>query len=153
MKKHLVLGYDEVVGPWTVQRCGGDWHKGRGTTVGLASAEYGLMAGVLFEDYNGANILMHGASDGPGSLSWEFITYCCEYAFVQLECKRITSIVASTNTRALSFVKSLGFVFETALKDAAPDGDLHVHAMFRDQCRWLALRDRCHGKIVRTCHS
>jgi len=110
---------------------------GRGTAIGL-ERNGELVAGVLYEDYNGANLLMHVASDG--SAQWMtpgYLRVCFEYPFGKLGCKRVTGIVPSINRRALMFDERLGFKVEARLTDAHPDGDLIVLSMKRDECRWI----------------
>jgi RimJ/RimL family protein N-acetyltransferase len=72
----------------------------------------------------------------------ELLWYTFYYPFIECGCKRVTGLVAETNTAAREFDERLGFHLEARLKDAAPEGDLLVYAMFRDECRWLGLRDR-----------
>ena len=56
--------YDaERIGPWVCERAGGTWIPGRGTAIGL-ERDGEIVAGVLYEDFNGANVVMHVASDG-----------------------------------------------------------------------------------------
>ena len=139
--------YDvERIGPWVCERAGGDWIAGRGTGIGL-ERDGVLVAGTLFEDFNGANVLMHVAAE-PGR-QWLNLTYlntCFDYPFNQLGCRRVTGIVPSVNTDALRFDLHLGFEQEAVLKDAHPEGDLIVLRMTREQCRWIGARN---GQIVR----
>lgn len=137
----IITGADSLVGPWVCQRAGGDWTPGRGVAIGLAHPEKGLVAGVLYEDWNGANILGHVAAvPGRMWLNREFLWFCFHYPFEQLGVKRITGIVPSSNLEARRFDESLGFELEATLKDAHPTGDLCVYAMTKEKCRWLALR-------------
>jgi len=120
--------------------------KGRGTTIGLEK-DGELVAGVLYEDYNGANVLMHVAAiPGRKWLNRTFLYICFTYPFVQLDCRRVTGIVPSTNWDALRFDIHLGFEVEAVLKDAHPSGDLMVLRMFRENCRWIGAN---HGQIKR----
>ena len=129
------------IGEWVCTRAGGTWVKGRGTAVGLE--KHGrLIAGVIFEDYNGANINIHVASDGSKNwLNREFLWFSFYYPFVQLKVKRVTALVASTNDACNRFVKNLGFELEATLKDAHPSGDILVHRITPDKCRWHKLKD------------
>lgn len=141
MTRHVVVGQDSLVGPWVCQRAGGAWNPARGKTVGLFDTEKGLLAGVLFEDWNGANVLMHVAAvPGRSWLNREFLWFCFHYPFEQLGVKRVTGLVPSSNQDALKFDLNLGFSLEATLKDAHPDGDLLVLAMHKQDCRWLNLR-------------
>ena len=113
-----------------------------GASVGLGIEQDGhLIAGVVFSDYNGANILMHVASDG--SKRWmtrEFLWMVFDYAFNQAKVKRITGLVGEGNIEARKFDEHIGFRLETTLKDAHPTGDMLVYVMRREDCRWLGLR-------------
>jgi RimJ/RimL family protein N-acetyltransferase len=130
--------YDaERIGPWVCERAGGQWLPGRGTAIGL-ERDGELVAGVLYEDYNGANVVMHVASDGTGQwLTAEYLRTCFEYPFGQLGCKHVTGIVPSNNDKALTFDRRLGFEVEAVLAGAHPDGDLIVLHMKREKCRWI----------------
>lgn len=102
-----------------------------------------LIAGIWFENYNGANMMMHVAAVPASSwMNKEILWYTFYYPFIECGCKRVTGLVAETNHQARSFDERLGFTLETRLKDAAPDGDLLVYSMFREDCRWLRLRDK-----------
>ena len=110
-----------------------------GASVGFGIEDDGkLIAGVVFSDYNGANINMHVASDG--SKRWmtrEFLWMVFDYPFNQAKVKRITGLVGEKNYAARKFDEHIGFVYETTLKDAHPDGGMIVYRMFREDCRWL----------------
>lgn len=145
--KELIIGRDSIVGPWVCARGGGTWTPGRGATVGLADLEHGLLAGVLFEDFNGANIVMHVAAvPGRRWLCREFLWFCFHYPFNQLGCRTVTGIVPSSNIEARKFDEHLGFTLKATLEDAHPEGDLLIYTMKKQDCRWLNLkRNRNHG--------
>lgn len=98
-----------------------------------------LVAGVLYEDWNGANVVCHIAGDGQW-LNRRFLWAMFDYPFNQLGVKRITGIVPSCNTQARRFDEHLGFELEATLHDAHPQGDLLVYVMPRSKCRWLKAR-------------
>lgn len=132
----IVFDADRI-GPWVCERAGGTWLPGRGTAIGL-ERNGALVAGVLYEDYNGANVVMHVASDGTAEwLNREYLRTCFDYPFRQLGCQRVTGIVPSTNDKALSFDEHLGFEVETKLEGAHPEGDLIILRMKRENCRWI----------------
>lgn len=137
--KSIVTGQDSVVGPWVASRTGGTWTPHRGTSIGLEQ-DGELVAGVLFEDYNGANLIMHCAGIGKKWLNREFLWFAFWYPFVQLACKRVTVIIASTNKDSLKFCAHLGFRPEATLKDAHPSGDLEILSMRLEECRWLEIK-------------
>lgn len=139
--------YDaERIGPWVCARAGGSWIKDRGTAIGL-ERDGQLIAGVLYEDFNGANVVMHVAAETGGRwLTRGYLYRCFHYPFVQLGCKRVTGIVPSSNKRALRFDEHLGFKIEARLVEAHPEGDLLILRMMREHCRWIGALD---GKSIR----
>lgn len=137
----MVTGQDAVIGPWICKIAGGEWCPGRGVTIGLMDDTGDLIAGVLYEDYNQANITMHiAAVPGRRWLCREFLWFCFYYPFEQLGCKRVTGLVAASNLEARRFDEHLGFQLEATLEDAHPDGDLLVYKMRKEDCRWLQLK-------------
>ncbi len=129
----------EWVGPGVCERTGGEW-SACASAIGLEKNGE-LVAGVVFDNYNKANINMHVASDGSRNwLNREFLWFCFYYPFKMLGVKRITGLVAESNMAARKFDEHIGFEFETKLTDAAPDGDLLIYKMTPDKCRWLNLK-------------
>ena len=126
----------EIVGPWVASRTGGTWSPGRGTAIGKLDDQGNLIAGVLYEDWNGANIMCHIAGEGNWA-SRQFLNVIFDYPFNQLKVKRITVPVGSTNIKSIHLVTRMGFALESTLAQAIPDGDLHLFRMFRSECQYL----------------
>ncbi len=126
----------EIVGPWVASRTGGTWSPGRGTAIGKLDDQGNLIAGVLYEDWNGANIMCHIAGEGHWA-SRRFLNVIFDYPFNQLKVKRITVPVGSTNIKSIHLVTRMGFALESTLAQAIPDGDLHLFRMFRIECQYL----------------
>ncbi len=125
----------DIVGPWVCDKAGGTWIPGRGTAIGKLNDAGELVAGVLYEDWNGANVMCHirGAGD------WACRAYLAtifDYPFNQLKVKRITVPVASTNLASINLVTKMGFTLESTLAQATPEGDLHLFRMWRDECKY-----------------
>jgi len=128
-----------LVGPWVAQRANMQYMADRYTAIGRFK-DGKLVAGVLYEDCNGANVVCHIAAEGQ----WANKTYMWlifDYPFNQLGVKRITTTVNPDNEVSQRFTEDLGFSVECKLKDAHPKGDLWVFRMFRDECKWLRLGD------------
>lgn len=134
--KEIITGQDEYVGHWVSRETGGTWTPGRGKTIGLVR-EGELVAGTIYEDFNGANVVMHCAGKGKHWLNREFLWFAFYYPFKQLNCKRVTVIISSTNGNSLRFCQHLGFRTEAILQDAHPDGNLVIMGMRQEECRWL----------------
>ena len=101
------------------------------------------MAGVLYEDWNHANVVCHIAGEGNWATR-EYLNVIFDYPFNQLQVKRITVPVGSTNLKSINLVTRMGFALECTLTQAIPDGDLHLFRMWRDECKYIRGR---YGKI------
>ena len=97
-----------------------------------------LVAGVLYEGYNGVNVWMHVRAEPHRWFNYEFLRYCFTYPFEELGCARVSGFVEASNERARRFDERLGFEPEAVLKGAARDGgDVILYVMWRDKCRFL----------------
>ena len=133
---NLVIG-PEVV-RWVTERTGEFGDYGLSVGFGWLNSENKLAGGVVFNEYNEASINMHCAGDGSGRwLARPLIAVVFDYAFMQARVKRITSMVALSNEKAIIFNERMGFEREAVLKDAHKTGDLVIFRMFKSQCRWL----------------
>lgn len=98
-----------------------------------------LIAGVLFEQHNGPNVMMHVASDG--SRHWmtpAYMAACFKYPFLCLNVNRVSGLVRADNLDAQRFDEALGFNKEGVLREAASDGtDLVLYGMLKRECRYL----------------
>lgn len=134
--KGLTLSFDaNVIGPWVCLRAGGTWVHGRGSAIGRYQ-DGELTAGVLYEDWNGANVVCHIAGEGNWA-NRAFLGVIFDYPFNQLKVKRITVPVSSGNVKSINLVTRMGFELESTLAQATPDGDLHLFRMWRDDCKYL----------------
>lgn len=130
------------VGPWICQRAGGKFSPETSQCIGL-ERDGDLVAGVLFEGYNGRSIRMHVASDGTRQwLTREFLAVAFAYPFLQLKVQKILGLVDSTNENAMAFDKALGFKVEHIIEGAGKTGSLVILSMSEADCRWLRLGAR-----------
>lgn len=137
------------VGRWVAERLDADWIPGAAQAIGLLENEE-LIAGVIFEGYNGASIRMHVAAvPGRRWLNRQYLHACFWYVFEQLGCKAAIGLVPESNAEARRFDEHLGFRAQVILEDCHPDGGLVVYTMTRDQCKWLSLRTS-HGQAEST---
>lgn len=100
-----------------------------------------LVAGILYEGYNRQSIWGH-VSGAPGSqwLNREFLTFCCDYAFITCEVQMVLGYMEESNAQALRFAKHLGFKEESRITDAAADGgDILILKMRREDCRYTGV--------------
>lgn len=149
--KGIVLGQPREVAAFVAARLNASFSFDA-QAIGLADEENRLIAGVLYEGFNGASIQMHVAAQ-PGArwMTRDYLSVCFRYPFLQLGVRKVIGLVGSANLVAQRFDEHLGFVLEATLKDAHPDGDLRVYTMTREQCRWLNIPLRSqHGQEVCT---
>jgi len=108
--------------------------------IGL-ERHYELVAGVVYEGYNGHNVWMHVAAlPGARWLVRDYLRYCFVYPFVELGCSRVSGYVDASNKTSRRFVEHLGFSLETTLEGAASDGgDVLIYRMRRKECRHVPL--------------
>lgn len=126
----------ERVGLWIEKQGGGHWHVST-TSVGLE--HHGrLVAGVMYESFNGASL--HASVAITGRLNREYLWFICHYPFVQLHAKVVIATVASDNFRSRRFVEHFGFERHTSIPDAHPSGALIVYTLPKNKCRWLGLK-------------
>lgn len=129
---------ERVAAPWAVERIGNIPPFKDCTGLALLDNMV-LIAVVIYTDYNGKNCCIHVASDG--SKRWmtkTFLRAAFVYPFVELNCTRITGLVAASNGQAISFDRHLGFKVEGRLRQAHVDGsDVIVFGMLRHECRFL----------------
>lgn len=151
MRRVVVINREDIVRPFMQRATDSEGAFECGHGIGLVELNDDMMrgeviAGTWFEGFNGSNINMHVAAiPGRRWMTREFLHFSFAYPFLQLGVKRITGIVPESNAAARRFDEHIGFTLEARLKDAAPDGDLLIYRMFKDECRWLRLKP--HGAI------
>ena len=116
-------------------------HGNFGCAVGIGWEREGqIVAGVAYNDYNGANINAHISIQQGAIITKEFLWTIFDYPFNRAKVKRLTGLVGSGNKASINLCKRLGFVEETRLKDCHPTGDMIIYVMRRENCRWLELK-------------
>ena len=140
----ILVGAHDFVGAWVMdqQQSPGGWVPGRGSGFGVT--DHGeLIAGVVFDSWNGASVQMHVAAlPGRNWVSKALLGIVFDYPFNQLKVKKILGTVGESNVAARRFDEHVGFKLEATLSEAHPDGMLLVYSMTREQCRWLSLAEK-----------
>jgi RimJ/RimL family protein N-acetyltransferase len=137
----LVFDLPSVL-PFVQRHCPGLHETGDMVAIGLAVDEK-LVAGVLFDGFNGANVWMHVAAQ-PGArwMTRAYLLACFAYPFNICRVKRISGYVNASNLAAQRFDEHLGFKEEARLQGAAPDGgDVIIYAMWRKDCRFIGDKE------------
>lgn len=123
----------EILG-WLTARCPYDPSP---HAVALGVERDGELVGaVAYDDFNGASMAMHCAGEGAW-LSRAVLRCLFDYPFRRAGVRAVVGTVSSSNERALSLNRRLGFVERGRVPDADPDGDIVVMSMTRGECRWI----------------
>lgn len=134
----LVTNDKHRVGAWVAAQVhqSADW--GSFYAMGAENECGELVAGIVMNNYNGANATCHIAVTRPGKSMVALLREFARYAFLQCGLKRLTGMVPSNEPDILKFDKHLGWREEFVMRDAAPGADMHVLVMRPEWCRWLA---------------
>lgn len=131
----IVIGAEKVA-PWVSKKMLGARFKAD-EAIGL-ERDGEIVAGVVYEDWNGASFVCHIAVEGrmtPGYLGAIF-----HYPFVHCGAQKIIAPVAESNEDSVAFVENLGFRLEHRILDAHPDGAIRLYSMTADNCRFIGGR-------------
>lgn len=116
-----------------------DAHHDIAMAEGIGWAKNGnIVAGVLFDNYNGASINAHIAVVPGERISPTLVAAWLDYPFRQLGLKRITCLIAEENLPSRRFAEHLGAKQEVVLTDALPSGNLVIYGLLKaDAKKWL----------------
>lgn len=134
---------DGLIGEWVSRRTGGSWIKGQGTGLGKL-VDGKLVAGVLYENYSGTNVVSHIAGEGNWADRY-FLGVIFQYPFWGLKVNRITAPVCESNQKSIDLLTKMGFNLEAKLRGATSKGDLLLYVMFKDECKYLRGK---YGKVI-----
>lgn len=140
----LVCHQHDRVGSWVMSRCGSEWYPGRGTTLGVEDSSGNLIAGVIYEAYNGTNCFMHcAAREGVKFIPRAFLHAIFHFPFIENHCQRITGLVDSGNLKAQRVDEALGWVREGVIAGAGLNGnDIIIYKMTPADCNWLTEEEK-----------
>lgn len=128
----------EKVGPWVCARAGGTWFSGKGRCIGQIDDSGSLIAGVLYEGWNGRNIVAHIAGEGKKWATRYYLGVIFDYPFNQANVDRVTLTIDDDNLESINLATRMGFVLECRLEQANPrGGDILIYRMFKDECKYL----------------
>lgn len=144
----LITNHPDIVGPWVYARTGGIFLPEVSQAIGQVDSEGNLVAGVVFEGYNGASMKGHIAVDPKARLSREFLWYMGHYAFDEIKVNKVIGLVDSSNIQALKVDKKMGFVEEHRIEGAAVGGDLVVLTLTKENYRYTGVRPHENFKRV-----
>lgn len=113
-----------------------------GMAEGLGICRDGrLLAGIVYNNYNGSNVEMSIASIDPRWCSRQAIRIAFLYPFAQLGCRRVSATVATHNEAARRLLERLGFEVEGFHPKAMRDGaDALSYGLLRENCHWISSK-------------
>ncbi|KQT52269.1 MULTISPECIES: GNAT family N-acetyltransferase [unclassified Aureimonas] len=96
-----------------------------------------LIGGLAFTEFRGTDVRVTVAGYGPW-MTRRLLRVGCTYAFVDLGCRRMTSLIKRTNKASRTLCERIGFKLEGTHPQTFEDGGTALsYGMTRDKCRWL----------------
>ena len=124
------------IGKWVAGKIKGVYHEGD-TAIGLVK-DGKIIAGVLYENWNGRSIMAHMGIEGR--LTPAFIGAVFDYAYNVCNVEKVILPVGSTNAKSIKLVENMGFAKEGRIADASPEGDIVIYTLKKADCRFLGDR-------------
>lgn len=127
----------EVIAEFVASRIGISPEFGNFTAIGLVRRDY-LIAGVVYNQFGGANVCAHiGAIEGGHWLTPAFLYAMFDYPFNQIGKRRITALIPRKNKRSRKFVEHLGFKIEGVMQHYFERDDMCCYGLIREKCRFI----------------
>lgn len=133
---HIVQG--DAIGHWVAERVKGKYFAEGSQAIGLEH-DGQIIAGVIYENWNGASIVCHIAIEGR--ITKGYLKAIFSYPFEFCKVKKIIVPVSSTHAKSLKLVTKMGFVEEARVKNAASNGDIIFLTLAREKCRFLGVEN------------
>ena len=124
------------IGRWVAGKINGVYHEGD-TAIGLVKDDK-IIAGVLYENWNGRSIIAHMGVEGR--LTSAYIGAVFDYAYNVCNVEKVILPVGSTNAKSIKLVENMGFAEEGKIADASPEGDIVIYTLKKADCRFLGDR-------------
>lgn len=126
---------DEEIGKWVGEKTEAKWAEDD-LAIGV-ERDGVLVAGALFNEFNGSNICVHLRCDTPYGLTREFLREGFHLAFKDVQARRLTAPVVQGTRRSLEILMKMGFKCEAILKDYCNSGHLYIMVMWNGNCKYL----------------
>lgn len=143
----LIFGQDQAVAEWTKRRIDSVSDFGPCTAIGVAYRGKPI-AGVIYHMYDETygTMMVSIASDTARWAQKGIILALLHYPFEQLQIRKLWSVMASSNHRAIKFNKGIGFRQEAILSRHFGKDHAVVTRMFRSD--YYRLKERYHGQVI-----
>lgn len=146
----VVIGQDAAVGAWVARRI--PHMHGLGfaafTAIGVEDEAGVPLGGVVFTEYRPVfrSLEMACAADTPRWLNRSIVRLILNYPFGQLNCVRVTAVLARKDKHTRGFVEKLGFRCEGVVRKGILTDDAVIYGLLRDE--WMRSR-WCDGQTLR----
>jgi RimJ/RimL family protein N-acetyltransferase len=124
------------IGRWVAGKIKGVYHEGD-AAIGLVK-DGKIIAGVLYENWNGRSIMAHMGIEGR--LTPAFIGAVFDYAYNVCNVDKVILPIGSMNAKSIKLVENMGFAEEGRIADASPEGDIVIYTLKKADCRFLGDR-------------
>lgn len=135
------MGGDIIAGPivgfWVAQNAGGSFSPDNMTAIGLEQSGR-IVAGVMYENWNGRSIMAHVAV--KGRMTRKFVGAIFRYPYEKCGVHKIILSISSANAKSAKLATNMGFREEARIRDADPGGDLIIYTLEKSECRFLGER-------------
>lgn len=137
----LIYGQDDRLIQWAFERMAFT-ARSDAKAIGWGNETTGsLNAVVIWDGFSECDCNIHVCSDETGHwLRRPLLLATFSHPFLQWGCRRVTTLTHENNAAALRFNRHLGFKQEGVCRNAAPDGDIIIMGMLREECRYI-LKD------------
>jgi hypothetical protein len=125
---------DAEIGHWVCAMTHGKYAPETSSCIGF-ERDGKIVAGTMFENFNGRSMVAHMAIDGRASR--EFYQYVAKYVFEECGVYKLIGPVPSDNLKAIHLDKKMGFIEECRIENAAPNGDIVILTLTKHNCRFL----------------
>jgi hypothetical protein len=138
MASNFVFEDKDRVGQWVADQVEQTASWGDFYAMGVEDGNGEILAGVVFNNFNGSNATAHIAVKRFTRLFPGLIEHAFNYAFNQNKLNRVTGLVEADNEKALRLDWHIGFEVETTLRKGGAKGqDMIVLVMWPERCRWI----------------
>ena len=139
MKYCLIADQPDLVGEWVFKRVGGVYAPNISQAIGQVNSQGELVAGIVYERFNGASITGHLAIDPNTYLTRQFLWAIADYPFRQQKAKVLVASVCSTNEKALALDYKLGFKKQATIEGGTVEGDLLILTLRPEDYRFRGI--------------
>lgn len=141
----VLFGADDLVADFVRERLGAHTRFVDGyTALGVVRGGQ-FCGGVVYHNYCalpfGSVVEVSFAFDDPRWASRQVLETICTYPFLNLDCSRVTAIVAKSNQRSRTVVEKIGFTREGSHPKGMDGKEAAIsYGLLRENCIWIKPR-------------